>query len=163
MTTDIDLKGALSKGNIRVAVPSTFTFGISTHEGIMLNAAERLLGLSKNEIIIQASDIILGQLRLAIATLTIEEINQDREKFLEQINANVNTELNKIGLEIINVNIKDITDESGYIDAIGKKAAAEAINKAKVEVAQQEKLGAVGEAVANKDKEVQVAEKLLKL
>ena len=77
---------------------------------------------------------------------------------MEQINANVNTELNKIGLEIINVNIKDITDESGYIDAIGKKAAAEAINKAKVEVAQQEKLGAVGEAVANKDKEVQVAE-----
>ncbi len=158
MATDIDLRGALSKGNIRVAVPSTFTFGISTHENIMLNAAERLLGLSKNDIITQASDIILGQLRLAIATLTIEEINQDREKFLEQINTNVNTELNKIGLEIINVNIKDITDESGYIDAIGKKAAAEAINKAKIEVAQQEKLGAVGEAVANKDKEVQVAE-----
>lgn len=158
MTTDIDLKGALSKGNIRVAVPSTFTFGISTDPKIMINAAERLLGLSKSDVITQASDIILGQLRLAIATLTIEEINQDREKFLEQINANVNTELNKIGLEIINVNIKDITDESGYIDAIGKKAAAEAINKAKVEVAQQEKLGAVGEASANKEKEVQVAE-----
>ncbi len=158
MTTDIDLKGALSKGNIRVAVPSTFTFGISTKPSIMINAAERLLNLSKSEVITQASDIILGQLRLAIATLTIEEINQDREKFLEQINANVNTELNKIGLEIINVNIKDITDESGYIDAIGKKAAAEAINKAKVEVAQQEKLGAVGEAEANKEKEVQVAQ-----
>ena len=158
MTTDIDLRGALSKGNIRVAVPSTFTFGISTDPKIMINAAERLLGLSKPDVITQASDIILGQLRLAIATLTIEEINQDREKFLEQINANVNTELNKIGLEIINVNIKDITDESGYIDAIGKKAAAEAINKAKVEVAQQEKLGAVGEASANKEKEVQVAE-----
>lgn len=158
MTTDIDLKGALSKGNIRVAVPSTFTFGISTNPSIMINAAERLLGLTKQDVITQASDIILGQLRLAIATLTIEEINQDREKFLEQINANVNTELNKIGLEIINVNIKDITDESGYIDAIGKKAAAEAINKAKVEVAQQEKLGAVGEASANKEKEVQVAE-----
>ncbi len=158
MTTDIDLKGALSKGNIRVGVPSTFTFGISTRNNIMINAAERLLGLSKQDIINKARDIILGQLRLAIATLTIEEINQDREKFLGQINANVNPELNKIGLEIINVNIKDITDESGYIDAIGKKAAAEAINKAKVEVAQQEKLGAVGEAEANKEKEVQVAE-----
>ena len=158
MTTDIDLKGALSKGNIRVAVPSTFTFGISTEPTIMINAAERLLGLSRSEVITQASDIILGQLRLAIATLSIEEINQDREKFLEQINANVNTELKKIGLEIINVNIKDITDESGYIDAIGRKAAAEAINKAKVEVAQQEKLGAVGEAEANKEKEVQVAQ-----
>ncbi len=158
MTTDIDLKGALSKGNIRVAVPSTFTFGISTEPSIMINAAERLLGLSRADVIAQASDIILGQLRLAIATLSIEEINQDREKFLEQINANVNTELKKIGLEIINVNIKDITDESGYIDAIGKKAAAEAINKAKVEVAEQEKLGAVGEATANKEKEVQVAQ-----
>ena len=158
MTTDIDLKGALSKGNIRVAVPSTFTFGISTDPTIMINAAERLLGLSRADVITQASDIILGQLRLAIATLSIEEINQDREKFLEQINANVNTELKKIGLEIINVNIKDITDESGYIDAIGRKAAAEAINKAKVEVAQQEKLGAVGEAEANKEKEVQVAQ-----
>ena len=158
MTTDIDLKGALSKGNIRVAVPATFTFGISTRNNIMINAAERLLGLSKHDIITQASDIILGQLRLAIATLSIEEINQDREKFLEQINSNVNPELNKIGLEIINVNIKDITDESGYIDAIGKKAAAEAINKAKVEVAQQEKLGAVGEAEANKIREVQVAQ-----
>ena len=158
MTCDIDLKGALSKGNIRVAVPSTFTFGISTDEKIMINAAERLLGLSRSEVITQASDIILGQLRLAIATLSIEEINQDREKFLEQINANVDTELKKIGLAIINVNIKDITDESGYIDAIGRKAAAEAINKAKVEVAQQEKLGAVGEAEANKEKEVQVAQ-----
>ena len=158
MTTDIDLKGALSKGNIRVAVPSTFTFGISTEPSIMINAAERLLGLSRADVITQASDIILGQLRLAIATLSIEEINQDREKFLEQINANVNTELKKIGLEIINVNIKDITDESGYIDAIGRKAAAEAINKAKVEVAQQEKLGAVGEAEANKEQEVQVAQ-----
>ncbi len=158
MATDIDLKGALSKGNIRVAVPATFTFGVSTKPAIMINAAERLLGLSKTEVVQQASDIILGQLRLAIATLTIEEINQDREKFLEQINANVNPELNKIGLEILNVNIKDITDESGYIDAIGQKAAAEAINKAKVEVAEQEKLGAVGVATANKQKEVQVAE-----
>ena len=158
MTTDIDLRGALSKGNIRVAIPSTFTFAISTDETIMINAAERLLGLPRNEVIKQANDIIFGQLRLAIATLTIEEINQDREKFLAQVNANVNTELKKIGLEIINVNIKDITDESGYINAIGKKAAAEAINKAKVEVAQQEKLGEVGQATANKEKEVQVAE-----
>ncbi|MBR6162781.1 flotillin family protein [bacterium] len=160
MTTEIDLKGALSKKNIRVAVPSTFTLGISTNPKIMINAAERLLGLTKKDIIDQASDIILGQLRLVIATLSIEEINQDREQFLDLINANVNTELNKIGLEVINVNIRDITDESGYIDAIGQKAAAEAINKAKVEVAQQEQQGAIGVAEANRIKEVQVAEQI---
>ena len=107
-----------------------------------------------------ASDIILVQLRLVIATLSIEEINQDREKFLDQINSNVNIELNKIGLEVINVNVRDITDESGYIEAIGKKAAAEAINQAKIEVAQQDKLGTVGEAEANKEKEISVAQKL---
>jgi len=160
MTMDIDLRGALSKGNIRVSVPATVTFAISTDPRLMQNAAVRLLGLAKQQIINQASDITLGQLRLVVATLSIEEINQDREKFLELVNSNVNGELNKLGLSVINVNIRDITDESGYINAIGKKAAAEAINKAKVEVAQQEKLGAVGEAEANKIKEVQVAQQI---
>ena len=124
----------------------------------MQSAAERLLGMQRADIISQANDIILGQLRLVIATLTIEEINGDREKFLEQINVNVNAELKKIGLEVINVNIRDITDESGYIDAIGKKAAAEAINQANIDVAQQDKLGMVGVAEANREKEVQVAQ-----
>lgn len=160
MTTEIELNGALSKNNIRVNVPSTFTFGVSTKPVLMSNAAERLLGMDYQSIITLANDIILGQLRLVIATLSIEEINQDREKFLDEINKNVNTELNKVGLEVINVNIRDITDESGYITAIGKRAAAEAINKAKVEVAQQEKMGAIGEAEALKEKEVNVAQQL---
>lgn len=154
---EIDLKGALSKQNIRINTPSTFTVGISTKEGVMLNAAERLLGLDEEEIRNQALDIILGQLRLVIATLTIEEINQDREQFLSLINKHVASELNKVGLELINVNIKDITDESGYIEAIGKKAAAEAVNLAKVEVAQQERSGSIGEAKANREKDVEVA------
>lgn len=160
MTTEIELNGALSLNNIRVNVPSTFTFGISTKPALMNNAAERLLGMTYGAIINQANDIILGQLRLVIATLSIEEINQDREKFLDQINMNVNAELNKIGLEVINVNIRDITDESGYIEAIGKKAAAEAVNKAKVEVAQQDRTGAIGEAEAIKEKEIMVADQL---
>lgn len=158
ITIEIDLRAALSMKNIRVNVPSTFTVGISTKGNIMTNAAERLLGLSIKEISNQAQDIILGQMRLVIATLAIEEINQDREKFLHLVNTNVNVELNKIGLDVINVNIRDITDESGYIEAIGKRAAAEAINRAKVEVAEQEKEGAIGEATAVRAKEVQVAE-----
>ncbi|HSM14856.1 MAG TPA: flotillin family protein, partial [Thermoanaerobaculia bacterium] len=136
MTIDIELANALSKKNIRDNVPSTFTIGISTQPDIMNNAAERLLGLSEQAVAAQARDIILGQMRLVIATLSIEEINQDREKFLELVTKNVGFELNKIGLEVINVNLRDITDESGYIEAIGKKAAAEAINQAKIEVAQ---------------------------
>ncbi len=154
---EIDLRGALSKQNIRINTPSTFTVGISTHPEVMTNAAERLLNLTDDEIRSQAVDIILGQLRLVIATMSIEKINQDREEFLGKINDYVTGELKKVGLELINVNIRDITDESGYIEAIGKKAAAEAINMARVEVAQQEKTGAIGESKALREKEVQVA------
>lgn len=157
LAIEIALTGALSKKNIRVNVPSTFTIGVSTDPAIMNNAAERLLGLGEPEIAVQARDIILGQMRLVIATLSIEEINQDREKFLDLVNKFCSSELLKIGLEVINVNIRDITDESGYIDAIGKKAAAEAIETAKVGVAQQEKDGAIGEANANRERAVEVA------
>ncbi len=158
ITIEIELASALSKKNIRVSVPSTFTIGISTEPDIMNNAAERLLGLGDREIATQARDIILGQMRLVIATLTIEEINQDREKFLDLVNKNVNYELTKIGLYMINVNIRDITDESGYIDALGKKAAAEAINQAKIDTAQADREGAIGTANADRDREVKVAE-----
>lgn len=154
---EIPLEGALSLNNIRVNVPATFTVGISTDPVLMNNAAERLLGLDDRKIRDQAQDIILGQLRLVLATLSIEEINKDREKFMNLINENVAQEINKIGLDLINVNIRDITDESGYIVAIGKRAAAEAINRAKVDVAQQERDGATGEAAAKREEVIGVA------
>ncbi|MBL0926615.1 MAG: flotillin family protein [Phycisphaerales bacterium] len=157
LVIEIPLEGALSLNNIRVNVPATFTVGISTDPVLMNNAAERLLNLPVQAVREQAQDIILGQLRLVIATLSIEEINKDREKFMSLINTNVAEEINKIGLELINVNIRDITDESGYIQAIGRRAAAEAVNRAKVDVAQQERDGATGEAVALREKTVKVA------
>ncbi len=160
LAIDIPLEGALSLNNIRVNVPATFTVGISTDPVLMNNAAERLLNLLEERIREQAQDIILGQLRLVIATLSIEEINKDREKFMKLINENVAKEINKLGLELINVNIRDITDESGYISAIGKRAAAEAIYRAKVEVAQQERDGAAGEALAVRERNVSVAKEL---
>lgn len=160
MTISIPLQKALSLQNIRINVPSTFTVGVSTEAGIMNNAAERLLNLKQDEIEEMAKEIIFGQLRLTVASLTIEQINQDRESFLEAIRKNVAPELNKIGLYLINVNITDITDESDYIGSIGKKAAAEAINQAKVDVAEQEKLGAIGEAEATREREIKVAENL---
>ncbi|MBM3132375.1 MAG: flotillin family protein [Chloroflexi bacterium] len=158
MTINIPLQKALSMQNIRINVPSTFTVGISTEASIMNNAAERLLNLPQSEIEEMAMEIIFGQLRLTVASLTIEQINQDRESFLESIRKNVAPELSKIGLYLINVNITDITDESGYIDSIGKKAASEAVNKAKVDVAEQDKMGAIGQSEANREKEVRVAQ-----
>ncbi|MBN1809364.1 MAG: flotillin family protein [Planctomycetes bacterium] len=153
----IELKSALSQENIRVSVPTTVTAAISTESGIMQSAAIRLLGLRRAEIESQAQDIILGQMRAVIATMGIEEINRDRQAFMAKVNDAVSLELEKIGLAVINVNIKDIEDESGYIQALGRKAAAEAVNQALIDVAEQEKLGQTGVAERERDRRRAVA------
>lgn len=156
-TIHIPLKGALSQQNIRVNVPSTFTVAVGITPEIMHNAAVRLLDLDQRGIESMATEIIIGQLRLTVASLRIEEINQDRECFLASIKKNIEPELHKIGLTLLNVNITDITDESEYIDSIGKKASATAVNQAKVDVAEQEKQGEIGRALAERDRRVSVA------
>jgi flotillin len=158
MTLSIPLKNALSMQNIRVNVPSTFTIAVGTAPELMHQAAIRLLDLGPREIETMVSEIIFGQLRLTVASLTIEQINQDREKFLDAIRSNVEPELGKVGLQLVNVNITDITDESGYIEAIGQKAAATAIQQARGDVADQEKLGEIRVASAQKEKDVGVAD-----
>ena len=157
ISIECNLTNALSKQNIRVDVPCRFTVGISTEPEVMTNAAERLLGLSTEAIQSIATDILFGQLRLVIATMDIEEINADRDKFLASVSANVEAELRKIGLKLINVNVTDIRDESGYIEALGKEAAAKAINDAKKSVAEQNRYGETGKALADKDTRVNVA------
>ena len=158
ISIDANLTNALSRQNIRVDVPCRFTVGISTEPDSMNNAAERLLGLTSSEIQELARDILFGQLRLVIATMSIEEINSDRDKFLENISKNVEVELKKIGLRLINVNVTDIKDESGYIEALGKEAAAKAINEAKVSVAEQDKYGEIGKAEAVRDTRIKTSE-----
>ena len=158
ISIQVDLKNALSRQNIRIDVPSRFTVGISTEAGVMQNAAERLLGLQLSEIQELSKDIIFGQLRLVIATMDIEEINTDRDKFLAAVSSNVETELKKIGLRLINVNVTDISDESGYIAALGKEAAAKAINDAKKSVAEQDREGSIGEANAKMEQRIKVSE-----
>ncbi|MCT4602897.1 MAG: SPFH domain-containing protein [Marinifilum sp.] len=157
ISIEINLTNALSKQNIRVDVPSRFTVGVSTEAGIMTNAAERLLGLSQVDVSNLAKDIIFGQLRLVVATMDIEEINSNRDKFLAAVSSNVEAELKKIGLKLINVNVTDINDESGYIEALGKEAAAKAINDAKKSVAEKNRDGSIGEANALQEQRVQVA------
>lgn len=157
ISIEINLTNALSKQNIRVDVPSRFTVGVSTESGVMTNAAERLLGLTQEDISNLAKDIIFGQLRLVVATMDIEEINSNRDKFLAAVSSNVEAELNKIGLKLINVNVTDINDESGYIQALGKEAAAKAINDAKKSVAEKNRDGSIGEANAHQEQRVKVA------
>ncbi len=157
MSIDVNLKDALSKQNIRVSVPAQFTVAISNNPTLMQAAAERLLGMQKESIHDLAHDIIMGQMRLVIANMDIEELNADRDKFVTSVYEHVGDELHKIGLDLINVNVTDIHDESGYIKALGQEAAAKAINDAKVKVAKEERTGAIGQAEAEKERRTQVA------
>ena len=134
---DIPLEGALTKQNIRVNTPSTFTVGISTDPSVMSNAAERLLGLQLAQVRDLARDIIFGQMRVVIATMDIEAINADRDQLIERISDGVEGELRKVGLRLINVNIQDITDESGYLDALGKEALLNVNNRINMDVTQE--------------------------
>ena len=158
ISIEANLTNALSRQDIRVDVPCRFTVGISTEGDSMNNAAERLLGLKPADIQEMARDILFGQLRLVIASMSIEELNSDRDKFQENIMKNVEIELKKIGLKLINVNVTDIKDESGYIEALGKEAAAKAINEAKVSVAEQDKIGEIGRAEALKETRIRTSE-----
>jgi len=158
ISIEVNLTNALSKQNIRVDVPSRFTVGVATEAGVMENAAERLLGLVRQDIYALAHDIIVGQMRLVVAMMDIEEINTNRDKFLSNVSHNVETELKKIGLKLINVNFTDIRDESGYIAALGKEAAAKAINEAKIRVAEQERIGDIGKTEEEKTRDIKVAE-----
>lgn len=155
---DIDLRGALSKQNIRVNVPSTFTIAVSSDPMGRANATEKLLGLTHKQIEHIARDIIFGQLRSVIATMDLEEINANRDKFIKEIQGAVEPELFKIGLKLINVNITDITDEANYIKSLGQEAAAEAINDAKKSVAEKNRDGQIGVAAAEQEQTIAVAQ-----
>ena len=158
ISMDVPLKGALTKDSIRINVPSRFTVGIKPDDRDTLNnAINRILQMNTNEIRQQSLDIIIGQLRDVVSRMDIVELVQDRNKFNKLINESVEVELNKIGLSIINVNIEDVTDDEGYIEARGRREMTSAIQKAEVDVSEQERIGAIGVADNRREKDIIVA------
>ncbi|MDR2683398.1 MAG: flotillin family protein [Dysgonamonadaceae bacterium] len=155
---DCNLQKALSSQNIRVDVPTTVTVGISTEQDVMQAAAERILGLGRTEIEDLVRDIVYGQMRTIIADMTIEKLNADRDEFLVKAKGLIDSELRKIGLYLININITDIRDEAGYIVQLGKKDQAKAINQANIEIANAEREGETKVAEQLKIKNSMIAE-----
>lgn len=145
---NLTLKDALSAQNIRVTVPTTVTVAISQDPLIMQNAANRLLGVDDTDKESLISDIVYGQMRLIVASMEIEELNSNRDKFLTQARDNINTELNKLGLYLININISDIRDAANYIENLGQKETTKARAQAEAAIAEEEKKGAILKAEA---------------
>ena len=158
MQLKVDLRGALAANNIRINVPSTFTVALDTDPAMMNTAAIRLLGMSQPDIEELASEIIFGQLRLVVAQMEIEEINKDRETFEKNIRVFVGKELRTVGLNLINVNIRDITDEANYIQNLSEEATARARKEAEISIAAQDRESQVGVARENQAKDIGIAE-----
>ena len=142
MQIECKLTGALSAQNIRVDVPTTITVAISTDPEVMQNAAERMLGLTMDDKQNLITDVVYGQMRMVIADMTIEELNSDRDKFLAKVKDNIDTELRKFGLYLMNINISE----------------SKALNEAQANIEEQEKLGAIKIANQIKERETKVAE-----
>ena len=148
----------LSSQNIKVTIPVTLTTGIGTTDALMQNAAARFLSSNAQEMDNQIEDILIGETRAIMAEMRIEDINADRNKFLENAKQKIELELNKVGFTIININIADIDDNANYIVNLGKKAETEAKAQAEADIAEQEKQGKIKIANTRKEEAIQVAE-----
>ena len=157
LNTDIQLKEALSLNKIPVNILADATFKVSSNEKEQQIVAETLLGSELKKIQEIAQEVISGELRAVIANLTIDEINTDRELLKEKASANIETALSKIGLDLMNLNLKSIMDTAGVLEQMGLKSASEIKNKAKADVAEQEKFGRT--AAANFEAQTIKAEK----
>lgn len=138
----------VSSQMIKVTIPVTLTTGIGTTQTLMQNAASRFLTAKTSEISDQIKDILIGEVRSLMATMTIEEINADRIKFIGKAKENIETELNKVGFSIININNADISDDANYIKNLGQKAATKAL--AQADIAEEKKKIKLAEAEKNK-------------
>lgn len=148
----------VSSQMIPTEIPVTLTTAIGTTDELMQNAACRFLTTSRNEIENQLKDILIGEVRALMATLSIEEMTADRLKFLGKAKENIETELNKVGFTIVNINSADIRDKAGYVENLGKKAATKAQAQAQADIAEEKKKGDIQIAQTEKERQTAVAE-----
>lgn len=153
----VEVSGVSSQ-MIKVTIPVTLTTAIATEPEVMQNAANRFLSATPPEVEKQIKEILIGEMRSLMATMTIEDINSDREAFIGAAKRNIETELNKVGYKIININTSDIDDDANYIKNLGKKAATQARATAEADIAEQEKIGSIKIAETEKEKSIAIAE-----
>ena len=138
---------------IQLHLPVVLTTAISRDKEIQQNAATRFLGATPAEIQSQIQEILIGETRAIMATMLIEEINADRDKFLTKVRTNLEQELTKIGYDVTNINISEITDDANYIKNMGQKATTRKQAEAEADIAEQKKQGNVKIANTKKEEE----------
>ncbi len=130
---EISVTNAFSKGNIPLNIEAIAAVKIASQPATVFNnAVERLLDKSEPEIMLMAKDTLMGNLRGVLATLTPEEVNEDRLGFARALAEDAGQDLAALGFHLDVLKIQNVSDERGYLEAIGRKRAAEAVRDAEI-------------------------------
>ncbi len=132
MIIELRVSNAYSKGGIPLTVEGVANIKIAGEEPIIHNAIERLLGKSRKEIEQLAKETLEGNLRGVLASLTPEQVNEDKVKFARSLSEEAEHDLNTLGLVLDNLQVKNISDEVRYLDSIGRKQQAELFRDARI-------------------------------
>ena len=132
MIIEVQVRNAYSKGGIPLAIQGVANIKIPGTEPLLNNCLERFLGKTRPEIMQIARETLEGNLRGVLAKLTPEEVNEDKESFASQLTAEVLVDFHRLGLEMDTLKIQNVSDDVGYLDAIGRAISAKIIRDAKV-------------------------------
>src|SRR5688500_13342115 len=129
---DVQVQGAYTRVGIPLKVRAIAVVKISSNPQVVMNAVERFLGRGQQEIQQVAKETLEGNLRGVLATLTPEEVNEDRLKFAESLSSEVEQDLSKLGLHLDVLKIQNVTDDANYLDSIGRGQIASGIRDAEI-------------------------------
>jgi flotillin len=151
---DLSVFNAYSKGGIPLKVEAIANIKVDSNEPVFGNAVERFLGKRREEVHKIAKDTLEGNLRGVLATLTPEEVNEDRLKFASSLIEEADTDLVALGLQLDTLKIQNVSDEAGYLDSIGRRKTAEVLSQARTAEASRKAEAEQAEAEADRQAEV---------
>jgi flotillin len=146
ISVPMTIQGAYSEGGIPLSVNAIANIKISSEPEVIGNAIERFLGRSRQDIAGVVKETLEGHLRGVLATLTPEEVNEDRLKFADRLTDEAGPDLRKLGLQLDTLKLQAVSDERNYLESIGRKQIAEIVRTA--EVAESDAVRAAEEAEA---------------
>jgi len=146
MIIDVRVNGAYSKGGIPLNVNAVANVKIASSEPTIGNAIVRFLGKERHVVERVAKETLEGNLRGVLATLTPEEVNQDRVKFAQSLLHEADSDLKKLGLTLDTLKIQHVSDDKGYLDSIGRKQTADLQMRSRVAEAENQAVSAEREA-----------------
>ena len=164
ISLDVRVSNAYCKGGIPLDVVGIANVKISSQEPWVHNAVERFMGKSRDEIRRIAQDTLEGNLRGVLSTLTPEQVNEDKISFAQSLMTEAEQDLSRLGLQLDNLKIQNVSDEKGYLNSIGRIRSAELQKRALIAEAESKSDAAIktvqskrGIALAEVDKDMRVA------